>query len=947
MLTGVLNQGVETARNLAPDPRATNPALYRSTGTVATGTIGGVSCLKATRATSGSMQIVVDKKYFADVEGFKVGDKIYWSADVYVTTPADVQMIVLFGGGGNEDTVSSITPQTPANGWVRHYGESTITATPAGSYFEYRIHTVNASVPAGEGFYFRNLSIQKNLDAGYFDGSTNATPAFTYEWAGAANNSVSIRRMAVSEDVLQLQTLVYVNGTQREIMSFSQGRDLVGDLPEQVAAAGGVSQATGSVVWASKDVDTGSLNPWNPSTGWIPMKGDRVEIYVSNGVTTWPRFKGIVDKTTGSVFGGIESTLIDGIDRFSKQINIPALITQMPPLNDGEAVRRVGLSTQFHINTALRQAGYYTTPKREFGAVLDAPLIGSCWPLTGDVRVCYRQSDPLQGPGVAGAPWGASRTDMTAEYLPSTSRAGDVPVQLTMVRTSEHTGTAFVKAVYGTSNAVELRLTPTRAVARVNEVEVAAIDISGDTVAQVLFKNGAVTVATATSQATATVAWGVTASLGYIRVEADANSRIAGIQVSHPTAAGYELASVNHVMSAEIRMGQFLNAGHQALPAVTNTPARDLMDEITKSTLRPFWIDETGMARVIASDVIYDQSPAQKLTTLDDIRELAWESSYLGVRSEVVAKYLKPIITARSVESVTVWEASDAVVLKTDETYETVIEPGSDEDWVMVDGSPTHIGGPSLTAINRGETSFYGGIVTDGVNELYASPYWPSQDWADLSLNKLGATSYQFKAKAKTIPSGNQLELRTFSSTFSGNTALWPMWWGKNLPIIRAKARVQWTQMQRDPTIAGTTGGTLELDMGPWATGGETTETTAIDAIASFVAEQITQPQPTITSLRVGYDPRRQLGDVITVSSPNLLGVSLTCLVTGYQESADSGGYEQSLSVRIIDAQTTFTTYEQFMKAWGNSTSYETFMQAWTAVSTYNDFNLDPLKGAS
>lgn len=749
----------------------------------------------------------------------------------------------------------------------------------------------------------------------------------------------------IQSDVQAFTSRVLVNGVQRPVLSWSVSRELVGDLPDQVVAGGGVKQATGNIEWASSlDVSAMGANPWNPSTGWIPSEGDVVQIFAGDGTTEWSQFVGAIDQTSGSIGGGIESSIIDRIDQLSQPINIPALITAMPPLVAGDARRRVGLSTQFHINTAMRMSGFYTTPKPEFGCVLDAPLIGSCWPLVGDVKICARQSDPFRGPAANGATWGASRSDMSAEYVPVTSRPGTVPVQLTLVRTSEHAGTAFLKAIYGTSHAVELRLTPTRATARIDEIEVASIGVSGDAVVQLLLKGGAVTVRSGEETATVPIAWAVSDTLERIRVEANIESRIAGVQVSHPTATRYEFASLAHVMTAQIRMGSFLNAGHQALPGVTDQAASEVLDEISRATLRPFWIDENGVARCIASDNLYGGSSVQTVTTLDDIRTLDWAKDLLGVRSQVIAKYQKPVISARSVPSVTVWEASDSVVLKSGEVYETVIEPPAGEDWVLVDEKPRHIGGVGLTEVNAGEESFYGGIVTDGVDEMYATPNLPGQDWLNASFRVLGTNKYLARFEARTLPAGRQLEIRTFSPTFTGNVGLWPYWWGKSLPMIRAKARVQWTELIRTPSIAGTIGPVLEMDMGPWATGGETTETTAVDAIASFVAEQVTSPKPVITSMRVGFDPRRQLGDVITVQSDTLMGVSLKCLITGITNAAGAS-YEQNLSVRIIDVTSTFTTWAQFAEAWGNTANYDSLTTAWDAISTYSDFNNDPLRG--
>lgn len=166
-----LVNGVEVARNLAPDPKALNPALFRATGTLTAATVGGLPCTKVTANTATSMQIVIDKRYYSEVEGFKVGDKIYWEADVQVTANAGVIMVTQNFVGGSSTSSATVKSQTPADGWVRHSGVFTITAAPAGSYFNFRIHT-GAAMPVGQGFYFTKLMLQKNTQESYFTGDS-------------------------------------------------------------------------------------------------------------------------------------------------------------------------------------------------------------------------------------------------------------------------------------------------------------------------------------------------------------------------------------------------------------------------------------------------------------------------------------------------------------------------------------------------------------------------------------------------------------------------------------------------------------------------------------------------------------------------------------------------------------------------------------------------------
>lgn len=746
-------------------------------------------------------------------------------------------------------------------------------------------------------------------------------------------------------DVQSLTSRVLVNGILRPVLSWSVDRDIVGDLPEQVVAGGGVKQADGRVTWASPaDVDGGALNPWNRSTGWIPVSGDRVQIFVGDGESEWQQFEGVIDTSSGVIGGGLESSLIDSRDKLSAQVNLPALMNSMPPLTSGGEYRRVGLSSIFMLNTVLRKSGFYSTPAPEFGCVLDVPMISSNWALVGETDICYRTTAPDSAPESGASPWGTSRFNFTSEYLPSSSNAATVPLQLTLMRTAEHAGTAYVRAVYGTKS-VELNLTAGGAFAMVNGVQAASIPASGDLIVQLLYKDGAITLRSSTGGlATGTASMGTVAPMNRIRAVADTNARVCGMQVSHPTTVAREFASLSFTPSALVKVGS-IHTDHLITPAITNRTASDVLDEITKATLRPFWIDEKGMAQVMASDRLYAQGSVQTVTTLDDIRELAWETSLLGVRSLVRANYDVASVSVRRTPSVTVWESSEGAVLQGSDVQETVIEPSSGEDWVMVDDQLTIPGVHTLDDMNKGIGSIAGGVYTDGASETWAS--FSSVDKLTTSISKVGASRWVITSTGKAIPAGYQVELRTLSQEYVGSTVLWPFWRGRQLPMIRANGKAVWDTRQLEVSVANANKGPeLVLDCGPWLTGNANNVKGAVEDLVSYVAGQVANPAATITGMRVGYDPRRQLGDVITISSPNLLGVELKCLIVGIQNAA-SGQYTQSLSVRIISAKSIFTTYDEFAQAWGNAASYDTFAAAWTALSTYGDFNNDPLRGTA
>ena len=165
----------------------------------------------------------------------------------------------------------------------------------------------------------------------------------------------------------------------------------------------------------------------------------------------------------------------------------------------------------------------------------------------------------------------------------------------------------------------------------------------------------------------------------------------------------------------------------------------------------------------------------------------------------------------------------------------------------------------------------------------------------------------------------------------------------ESLPIIRGFGRGEWVE---EAATASATGPgrapAVTHDLSYWGTdyasGGSMAQ-----IIADFLADQVTTTSPTITDLRVIYDPRRQLGDVITIES-GLMGISLRALIVGISEDHAPGDHSQSLKVRIISATSNRdVTYEDLAAAWGDG-NYAGLELLWAGMD-YNDFENDPLRG--
>lgn len=746
--------------------------------------------------------------------------------------------------------------------------------------------------------------------------------------------------------VMALETVAYVNGIKRKLTSWSINREITGDLPDQVVGGKGLSRAGGSISWAVQEtvVESGR-NPWNNSSGWIPMKGDRVTIYVSDGTTQWLQGVFIIQETSGSIGGGLTSSIEDESYKFNELINLPALMTGMPPLKAGDPYRRVGMSSRFTMNTVLRESGFYTTPARELGCVLDVPLQSSLWPLRGTISSGSRRSDTSVAPPSYESTWGTSTGDFTATYTPDTPRAWGATFQLSMLKASDHNDFAYLAVYFGTQS-IELRTHGNGAYIRCNGVTLATVTCPGGTVAVLLVKGNTARIRTSTgADQSVTLPTDFTPAGLPTRIltAAGPDARVAGYQMSYPSAAT-EFQSLAYKPNANITVSA-INTGNLVLPAITNETASKVLDDIGDATLRPCWIDETGKAVIIASDTLYKRNPVQRITTLNDIRSLSWRDNYDSIRSDVRVRYLMPTVNSRTTPSIEAWQQTESVVLQSGESQDIIMEPDSNEDWIMPDLNFEFVGRMNFDQLNRGEGSVGGGIYTNQVEEKWAG--WKGAgDVLTGSVSQLGANQFLLRITALDLEPGWQVELRTFSPYFSGTTSLWPYWRDRQLPRLAAYAVCKWSEVDRAPVIAAGQGKgvPLEHNAGPWLSSGSSNDA-ALVALEEFLTEQVKRPMPVITGMEVGYDPRRQLGDVIYVSSPDLLGVELKCLIVGIDNSASESGFRQSLSVKVIYNEMSYTTYAEFANAWGNQATYATMAAAWGSSSTYNDFRNDPLKG--
>lgn len=731
----------------------------------------------------------------------------------------------------------------------------------------------------------------------------------------------------VGGDVLSFTTRILVNGVQR-YGSWNTDRELSGDLPAQVVAVSGVTQATGSVTWFREADVTGSpMQPWN-SPEWLPKRGDRVEIFVGDGVSEWKLFHGLIDRTTGSTGGGFQSTLIDDYDRTSADVEHQALLRSMPPLALGgvDPYRSIGLHPLYFVDYALRAARFYSTPNREYDNLLYAPMQGSWWPH-------YGLLESTSGSALnTVTPWGLGRSNGGAVYLPAKNPVMGTTVQMSVLIAPGHTGAADFYLDYGNAtDHIRLSVNSARtAIALVRGVEVCRVVMGAGTVVSLLAKSGTISLRTdkgATASGTFTTSG---SGLSKIRVNTDANASIGGFQASLPATATHEHSSTTWVASARLDATSVVLSGIiDASPAIEDKTAADLLDEIGKATLSAMWIDETGVFQWVPSDALRGRTPVRTVTTLDDVLSLDWEDGLLSTASKVTVKYQRPSITKSRWRTTVLSRGGGSQSLKSQDEAEIFLEPESGTHWIMPSYDFLEVGGTVgiWGSANQPEYSLVGMYFSadGGETELIGLS-------ATITTAQLGPQKALVKYVAGSWPSDVEGVLKTSPT----NTNLWPKNRDMELPRLVGRGLIEYIDQKAVATGAGGPGPELVHDAGVWM--GRTDSNEIPLRVADYIAGQTAVPEPVITGLSIVPDPRLQLGDVINIQS-DLFGVTLTALITNVSTGHDTSGLSMELGVRVINVARDSMTYAQYDQTINGNLSYAQWQALGPVPQSYAEFN--------
>lgn len=699
--------------------------------------------------------------------------------------------------------------------------------------------------------------------------------------------------------VVEPTVAVTVNGIARDVDEVSVTRE----ISSSVLSDQGLTAATCDVTWAQPDdLLVASPNPWDSGSGFVPEAADALTVDMGYGSALARQITGLVDESRGSISDGVVSSSgVDLIDKLRKSVSLPPHMAVMPPTFEGGTFLPVNNTPHYTTDRLLRACGFYATPKAENGAVLSVPLMGSAWPEIGTINSASQTGFPSYPPSFINTQWGVGPNSITAEYAPT---AGNNKLDKTFWITIKvrdvvpTSGNTDVSVYWGTQRII-LRVTSARQIEGIfhdgttltyvvitspslaASADVFTLRVSTSGVYTMYSNNGSVrtgTLALTTNVQTTNITRVLMTS------PHQTGAVVGGLQVGFYTYDTW-LQPCTAVLSNPAETG-----GLDAVPAIKNRVALDVLKEQAAAECAVMWIDEFGVFRWKNRNDIMNATPVATLTSLDDLLDLQWEHNSAQVRSGVQVKSRKAKIIRSAWSNVTLYTGSGES-LQTGQVVSDVVTPSDDESWFNV-----YTGNWTYAQLNRGEASQLGGVVVkDATTDVWATDVGKlTCSWEVVDTETVVITN-----TAGTLGTGETVVLKTHETDANYK----PFRRDKPLPIIRGKGKVIWQDITTPSTIVGPANAALlEHDAGPWV------QDMGLGTLADWIAADVTLPNPTLKDVPVVPDPRRQLTDVVWIETPGHTNVRLKVLITSLSISASAGNMDQTIGGRVLEVQITGTT---------------------------------------
>lgn len=708
--------------------------------------------------------------------------------------------------------------------------------------------------------------------------------------------------------VVEPSTRVHINGVEHEVQRVNLGKSM-GDT---LSGGAGLVATTGDITLreSAEDVFQNRATPWDRDA---IRRGVPVTIRAGANGDTAPYFTGVVDGTSG---GTAKDPVLEVVDRYAAldiEVTKDPLLASMPPFQDADPLVHVGLTPTHITSMLLRDCGFYATPAHRFGAVVNVPMNGSMLPEYGRTYRCWRIGNADEVPEFERAPWGQAVKNVTATYRPSSFNASTLPFEMRFlvgnagtsgtVILAAYWGTHYLRVTVGSSRNVNFEINNGSGNVRVCSLTTG--QMSGATIVTARIEPG--------GQWSLTTDTGVTASgsrtvpfsgmMTEAGVTVPANgAQIAGLQI------GYMAASTTRFTpTADLGPAAFPHT-LRAMPALVRRRVSDLLKEQARAELAAFWITDQGVLKWRNRYDLVAGSPVREVTSLQDLLELNWRESSATTTKNIKVSSKRPVVSVSKLATITLHEGR-ADSLESQQEVAVFMEPPNNEDWVMPDLSAEWLTAAAQRApgFSRGRRTWIGMVRVNENADGDATDHWVSG--SDQAVQKIDPRTFVITLIAPSFSGDQTVELRSHKS----DGRIWEQRRNNPLPVLRGYGLVSWVEQfeNRD----GESGGLQEYahDADWWIQ-----HSTGLAGVANALEKRVLNPEPVLDDVPIKPDPRLELGDIITLTDDHVSGLSMRCLIEGIKFTAEKGGQEMLLTLRVLDVRKIQFTLEDLDGTWAS-----------------------------
>ena len=740
-----------------------------------------------------------------------------------------------------------------------------------------------------------------------------------------------------SADVLKGHVGVSLGGRAVDPVSLSVEREFADSLP----GGGSFTAASGEVSYVpGPDVSSRVATPWDPTPG-VPMVEEAVSVSMDVGmgpVSVLPQ--GRVSDSSASSGSRVSSVGFTDLYRsLDRDITWEPMAARMPAAGDAAYWRNPGLFGVSIVDRIFRHCGWYATPPLAPGAVLSAPMQGSAWAELGTMTAADRLTVPGAAPGWITSPWGMQATDANLTYTPASTMAlTDKPIEITAMLPAS-SGTARIICWMGdrriqlvwTDASVYVSLetgagTYVTAVTAARDASDLAVTgrvwrvASGQIAAELRFDSGRTvtgdTITLTEPQLNGSV-------LGNVNVLA--NGRVGAFQIAFANIP-YQVVT-GWKPSAVIRARAGVPNRLQVLPPVIDENCASMLQDLAQAEYATFWIDEKGVMQWWDIDRLESQLQVATLTTADHVTRLEWSQALSSVYRRAVVQWTEPIVDVSFQHRIEFWRGNGGSLTGgAGERIEEIVAAPSDEVWLLPDLAPSELGVTGdMMNYNLGVGSWFGGVWDDTTT-------WSSGSHVTMSPAGPGA----FKLVTTTTTGGTPRTMLQKSVPSGVSSSIWQGRRNENMPILRGKMKYTLlesvaTSAQSGPPMAPE----FSIDTGRWVQYADEAQW-----LADKYGSRVTIPSPELGEVGIKPFPGLQLGDKITISAPDVVGLSIQGIVYGDSRSISAGsGFSMEHAIRIRPISVSRNggvTWEEWRASlaasmthtqWAGTQSGETFQQ--------------------